>query len=456
MTTQAEGKGSQLRDAEARDTLPHLTPEVVLRNGLVELAESMEECSVYVGIERTQIQLKGFDKTVRFAHNFINYYRSVIPKSFLRSYKNPCWYSSISPDTEPLLTSLDNFDSTKYTESYLNKLKQSVFKKSHSKNHLLCLPYFFIAGFPKSATTNLDAGLRRHNRIVGPETKEPHWWTRGLHTKGEAGEELGSLSVARYPLFFKPLSDALESSPDTELITYDGSQSTLWDSPVLKEGLDYCVLPAVMSQLLPNAKFIILMRDPVDRLISHYIWSCKYHRGSSVNKWPPEILENGPTVLHKQAVELTDWFERCTQSFSLYECVGEKSLHITSNITNQCGVIGHRLGIGLYHVHIRKWLHFFPKEQFLFLRMEDLTNNPFETMSKITNFLHISPVSNEEADQWFSEKINHRTHEQDTLFKIRDTTISLLRNFYRPHNELLAQLLGDDRFLWSDIHSDVL
>lgn len=34
-----------------------------------------------------------------------------------------------------------------------------------------------------------------------------------------------------------------------------------------------------------------------------------------------------------------------------------------------------------------------------------------------------------------------------------EDTHRLLRDFYQPHNEKLADLLGDPRFLWTDVHS---
>ena len=52
------------------------------------------------------------------------------------------------------------------------------------------------------------------------------------------------------------------------VITYDGSQSTLWDSNFFYKGQEYCVMPAVISRVLPNAKFIIVMRNPVTSLYS--------------------------------------------------------------------------------------------------------------------------------------------------------------------------------------------
>ena len=51
---------------------------------------------------------------------------------------------------------------------------------------LLCLPYFYLAGFPKCGTTDLYAHITQHHQIIPTKVKEPHWWTRKRFTsRGE-------------------------------------------------------------------------------------------------------------------------------------------------------------------------------------------------------------------------------------------------------------------------------
>ena len=66
-----------------------------------------------------------------------------IPKVFNTSFVNPCWY-----DTD-----------------------------MGANGALRCLPYFFLAGFPKSGTTDLFYKMGIHPQILAG-CKEPHWWTR--------------------------------------------------------------------------------------------------------------------------------------------------------------------------------------------------------------------------------------------------------------------------------------
>ncbi|XP_063969525.1 uncharacterized protein LOC129281485 [Lytechinus pictus] len=70
------------------------------------------------------------------------------PREYLPDYKSPCWRNSNNTNSQPR-----------------------------------CLPYFFIGGFPKCATTDLWGKLMTHPSMV-KTTKEPHWWTR-THFEGK-------------------------------------------------------------------------------------------------------------------------------------------------------------------------------------------------------------------------------------------------------------------------------
>lgn len=63
------------------------------------------------------------------------------PFRFLDNFRNPCWLTSAT-------------------------------------GQLACLPFFFLAGFPKCGTTELYVKLHKHQHVAKLLTKEPHWLTR--------------------------------------------------------------------------------------------------------------------------------------------------------------------------------------------------------------------------------------------------------------------------------------
>jgi hypothetical protein len=124
---------------------------------------------------------------------------------------------------------------------------------------------------------------------------------------------------------------------------------------------------------LPHVKLIYIMRHPVDRAYSFYIHRFK---GS----------------LHKPQYAVSNTFE---------ETIKQQSEFIESSY---------------YLEQIEKYLPFFPQESFLFLLMEDLIENPAETLKKILTFIDVDPqinlieqekvVANKAGDypEWFVKK----------------------------------------------------
>ena len=402
----------------------------------------MKKCSRAMNISEQTMKHAATDlkAIAKNASVFLNAIWSIVPRKFSPMYKNPCWHSDLvlSKDNRSTLYSKLNSEKRNYlTEELVTSLTDSIFKQKHSKNvtskrTTFCLPYFFIAGFPKSATSSLDDALRRHSKIVGPRGKEPHWWTR-MPLQFSIFNYL-KLSVLRYLMNF--LSKRVEGEVDA--ITYDGSQSTLWDSNFFVHHQDYCAMPAVLSRVLPNAKFIVLMRNPVTRLYSHYLYSCT----RSYGVLPKRMRQYAAANFHREVVADVEHFRECLKKRSLYECVNDNRFR-----SNTCGGVGAKMTVGLYHVHLSKWLQFYQKKQFLFLRMEDISTDPHSLVTKITDFLGVAPVSPSQAEQWFSKRVNVQNGGST---KMRKETRELLEQFYRPYNAMLAELTGDSRFKWEE------
>lgn len=84
--------------------------------------------------------------------------------------------------------------------------------------------------------------------------------------------------------------------------------------------------------------------------------------------------------------------------------------------------------------------------------MEDYDSGPREYLKDIFSFLELDmPVDDEEWATIIGPAVKnqHRVERQPMLAE----TKSLLEQFYRPYNILLARALKDRRFLWGDTHS---
>lgn len=111
----------------------------------------------------------------------------------------------------------------------------------------MTLPDFVIIGAMKSGTTTLHAQLAAQPQFFMSEPKEPNFFSNDeIYAKGEGW----------YRALFK----------DAPAGAIKGESSTHYTKlPTYPKTIER------LAALIPDAKFIYVMRDPVDRLVSHYI-----------------------------------------------------------------------------------------------------------------------------------------------------------------------------------------
>jgi len=193
---------------------------------------------------------------------------------------------------------------------------------------------FFCIGAQKAGTTTLYDILKQHPDIYLPEDKEapffayPDWYAKG--------EEW----------FYK-----------THFSKYKGEKIVGTITP------DYFLYPYVPARILnsvgENIKFIVILRNPVERAISHY------------NMTNARLLEN----------------------FNFLDALKNEKNRIT-NIKNKDLMHFSYVTRGLYHEQISRWLKYFPIENFLFIDFEkEFTNNTDKTINKILYFLKIEQIT---------------------------------------------------------------
>jgi len=349
--------------------------------------------------------------------------RVLIPNNFLPQFKNPCWYG------EYMIPFLRGNVARFYDKS--TRLFDLVtFPKQNESKILHCLPYFYIVGFPRSGTTTLYDILTRHPQFEGPNHKEIHWLT---HNKFEKTFPDNLKSVLRYIYHFDRASEAIQRDPN--IVTCDASVSYMWDNfvhlpPTKTFG---CEIPLILSRILPNAKYVVLLRDPVDRLYSEFWYYCKTDEKISL------IKSDGPRVFHQVVVKFIDQLVSCQKHSSLFKCLYSYSW--------EPGCQAIKLHASLYYLHVVKWLSVIPREQFFFIRSENFTSH---VIKQLFEFLVLEPISDAKFNDMMSS-IEYSNLNQYTAYHnqlLLPETRNLLNNFLQPFNKALANLLQDDQFLW--------
>ena len=232
------------------------------------------------------------------------------------------------------------------------------------------LPDFVIIGAQKGGTSFLYYLLTRHPLVEPAARKELHFFDN---------PERFDNGVGWYRRCFPQSGwkDGLRS------ITGEATPSYLFYPPVAKR----------MAGVVPQARLIALLRNPVDRTYSHYQMQVK--RGTE-----PSTFEEAIEQQHAPYVP--------------------RSIYVDQLLC---------------------WFEFFSKEQMLILKSEDFFERPVETLKVVLNFLDL-PEWQPEASE-----LEQRRHTGSYKQKMDPSTRRRLEAYFEPYNKRLYECLGVD-FGW--------
>ncbi len=371
--------------------------------------------------------------------------KSIIPppNKFSSKYRTPCWeaYLKFSPE---VLNVFRKSSKRELSDQQASHLMTMVFNMTTGLS-LVCIPQVYFMGFPRSGSTQLYKMLMWHPQLRGGFVKESHWWTKSVERFQSFPHDI--LGIVRYISTFHQAFSHIKHNPDTLLV--DGSQSTIWDTRKLG---NLCFLPKLFSEVVPGAKYIVLMRDPVQRMHSDFKYLCEEQwKKTGVIHVPQDFKAFGSEIFHKKATGEVEKLKNClSNGSSLERCTHHR---LTGAGDSLCGHV--RLGVSLYHVHIRRWLREIPREQFLFLRTDELASSPLQLLREVWHFLGVEEQSEEEISDILHEHL-HSSHAggHSASETMKSETHAMLQKFFKPHNDALAELLTDNRYRWDYQNQD--
>ncbi len=200
------------------------------------------------------------------------------------------------------------------------------------------LPDFLVLGAQKAGTTALYAYLRRHPRITGPSWKEVSFFDRH-YARGEAWYR------GNFPNALRARGLVGEASPSY---------------------LFHPLAPERVAGMLPEARLIALLRNPVDRAFSHYQHEVALGR-------EPLSFED---ALAAEDERLRGEEERMAADPGYFS-------HAWWNHTYRAR--------GRYAEQLERWLAVFPRERLLVLPSEDLLGDPAAAHARVLEFLGAEP-----------------------------------------------------------------
>ena len=230
------------------------------------------------------------------------------------------------------------------------------------------LPNFFVVGTGKAGTTSLHDYLGQHPQIYMSPVKEPSYFASEIRAANlsEQFQRHVQKQTAELP---KRLNDGLPVKPlgwlafewedylrlfqgvRDETAIGDASASYLWSESAAQN----------IWARVPEARIVMILRDPAERAFSHY--------------------------LHQLAVGLTrssfrEHIEACARG-------GHRTI----------GTLYPFLEIGLYHHQVKRYLERFPRDHIRIYWYEEDWQQPARMLADLFAFLGVDPAFQPDTSQ---------------------------------------------------------
>jgi len=192
-------------------------------------------------------------------------------------------------------------------------------------------PNLFIIGAMKAGTTSLYEYLKDIPDIYMSPVKEPKYFSEERDSENTGVKRIKD--ETEYLTLFEKAKD--------EKFLGEASPDYLFDPDSAK----------LINQIMPEAKIIIILRDPIERAFSHYLLD----------------LRSNPTESQVHEKLLHDMNEK----------IKKKKIRL-------------RLEASFYHDDVKRYLEIFPREQVKILIFEEMMKNPKGTIQEILDFLGLN------------------------------------------------------------------
>lgn len=204
-------------------------------------------------------------------------------------------------------------------------------------------PNFFIVGAPKCATTSLHSYVQAHPSVFMPKNKEPCFFCTDFPN------EMGVTSMEDYQQLFS-------EADDSHLVIGESSVWYLYSEVAGKN----------IYEFNPDAKLIVMLRNPVDQVYSMHM-QCYiegYDNETNFEKaWRlQDSRKNGENLPSPCKVE----------QFLQYKAIAS------------------------YSYQIERLLEIFPREQVKFILFDDIKSRPREVYVDVLNFLGLEDDNRED------------------------------------------------------------
>lgn len=257
-------------------------------------------------------------------------------------------------------------------------------------------PNFFIVGAAKAGTTSLYHYLAQHPDVYMSPIKEPNFFATDIDHEAirpQVKERIRLLNIDQFlkgPMtngihraFIRKPEDyaALFRFADGKKAIGEASASYLFSQTAAQE----------IHQYNPEAKIIILLRNPVQRMYSHYLMD---------KRMAVTTLSFEDAIEDDKKNKVRNW-----AAASLY------------------------LELGEYYHQVKRFKELFPAKNILILLSEELKSNPAETIQQVYKFLNIDENFQPDFTREFNTAVVARNSLLQKIISINYLRVKIRRLF---------------------------
>jgi len=204
----------------------------------------------------------------------------------------------------------------------------------------MSLPDFLVIGVPKAGTTALHAALARHPDLFLPAVKEPKFFLSDGPPPARGGP--GDAQTYQEHVWRRADYEALFDPAPADALRGEATPFYLYDLDAQNR----------IKRLLPKARLIVMLRNPVDR--AHSNWTHLWAAGLESER---------------------DFVRACALEDSRRRAGWAHFWHYVSQ--------------GRYGAQLAHLFGLFSRDQVLLLRYRDLRDDPVPTLDRVCDFLGV-------------------------------------------------------------------
>jgi hypothetical protein len=256
------------------------------------------------------------------------------------------------------------------------------------------LPNYLIIGAARAGTTSLHAQIEQHPDVLASRRQEVHFFDSPRYLNGANYYRL--YFPSRLNVRWRTLRRGLRPR------TGESSPYALFHPHAAER----------VRELLPNARLIVLLRDPVER--AHSDWAMRRRRGAEPLSFEEAIAEEERIAAEEMERLAAD---------PTYESARLRQYAY--------------LARGVYADQLTRWLAVFPREQLLIIESGAYQQDVPGTLRRVWAHLGVRPMA----------LPDYPLKNRGDYEPMADSTRERLRAWFAPHNDRLYALL-EERYDW--------